>query len=94
GFYLENSLTFTELENQLQNGTFAPIAPDTALEKLLSVNLLGTFAKKWCQGQQVPVNQEVSGLVRVYEQETRFLGIGQIQSEHILIPKMVFEPIS
>ncbi|WP_353929746.1 tRNA pseudouridine(55) synthase TruB [Okeanomitos corallinicola TIOX110] len=93
GFHLQNSLTLTELENQLQTGTFQPIPPDAALEKLPSVNLPGTFAKKWCQGQQVSVDQDVLGIVRVYEQETRFLGIGQIQ-DHILIPKMVFEPIS
>ncbi|MBD2294695.1 tRNA pseudouridine(55) synthase TruB [Anabaena sphaerica FACHB-251] len=93
GFHLQDSLTLTELETQLQSGTFQPISPDTALQKLPSVNLPGTFAKKWCQGQQVPVNFDVLGIVRVYEQETRFLGIGQIQ-EHLLIPQMVFEPIS
>jgi tRNA pseudouridine55 synthase len=93
GFYLEDSLTFTDLENQLQTGTFQPIPPDTALQKLPSVNLPGTFAKKWCQGQKVPVNPDVSEIVRVYEEETRFLGIGQIQ-DHTLIPQMVFEPFN
>lgn len=93
GFYLEDSLTFTDLENQLETGKFQPIPPDQALEKLPSVNLPGTFAKKWCQGQQVPINLDALGIVRVYEQGTRFLGIGQIQ-EQILIPQMVFEPIS
>jgi tRNA pseudouridine55 synthase len=93
GFYLENSLTLTDLETQLQTATFQPISPDTALEKLPSVNLPGTIAKKWCQGQQVPVNYADSAIVRVYEQETRFLGIGKTQ-DHILIPQMVFEPIS
>ncbi|MFM2062948.1 MAG: hypothetical protein RLZZ507_2618 [Cyanobacteriota bacterium] len=93
GFHLHNSLTFTDLETQLQTGTFQPIPPDTALQKLPSVNLPGTFAKKWCQGQQVAVNSDLLGIVRVYEQETRFLGIGDLQ-DHILIPQMVFEPIS
>jgi tRNA pseudouridine55 synthase len=92
-FQLENSLTLTDLETQIQTGTFQPILPDAALEKLPSVNLPGTFAKKWCQGQQVPVDLDILGIVRVYEQETRFLGIGQLQN-HVLIPQMVFEPIS
>ncbi|NET00614.1 MAG: tRNA pseudouridine(55) synthase TruB [Sphaerospermopsis sp. SIO1G2] len=93
GFHLENSLTLSDLEEQIQNSAFAPIAPDAALEKLPSVNLPGTFAKKWCQGQQVLINQDILGLVRVYENETRFLGIGQ-GKDSTLIPKMVFEPIS
>lgn len=92
-FQLQNSLTLTDLETQIQAGTFQPILPDAALEKLPSVNLPGTFAKKWCQGQQVPVDMDILGIVRVYEQETRFLGIGQLQN-HVLIPQMVFEPIS
>lgn len=93
GFYLENSLTFTDIENQLQTATFQTIPPDAALQQLPSVNLPDTLAKKWCQGQKVPVNLDVLDLVRVYEQENRFLGVGKIQDQ-ILIPQMVFEPIS
>jgi tRNA pseudouridine55 synthase len=92
-FHIQDSLTLTDLETQLQAEIFQPILPDAALQKLPSVNLPGTFAKKWCQGQQVPVNLDVLGIVRVYEQETRFLGIGQLQ-DNVLIPQMVFEPIS
>ncbi|MGM3304933.1 tRNA pseudouridine(55) synthase TruB [Anabaena sp. WFMT] len=92
-FHLKDSLTLTDLETQIQAGTFQPILPDAALQKLPSVNLPGTFAKKWCQGQQVAVNLDILGIVRVYEQETRFLGIAQLQ-DNVLIPQMVFEPIS
>lgn len=93
GFYLQDSLTFTDLETQLQTATFQTIPPDAALQQLPSVNLPDTLAKKWCQGQKVPVNLDVLDLVRVYEQENRFLGVGKIQDQ-ILIPQMVFEPIS
>lgn len=93
GFKLQDSLTLTDLETQLQTGTFQPIPPDAALQKLPSVNLVGTSATKWCQGQKVPVDVNLSGLARVYEPENRFLGIGEIQDQ-ILIPQMVFEPIS
>ncbi len=93
GFDLTESLTLTDLETQLQSGTFQPIYPDAALQHFLSVTLPATSAQKWCQGQRVSLNSDVTGMVRVYEEETRFLGIGQLQDE-VLIPQMVFEPIS
>ncbi|MBD2567460.1 tRNA pseudouridine(55) synthase TruB [Anabaena lutea] len=93
GFNLQDSLTLTELETQLSAQTFQPMAPDAPLLHLPSVTLPATEAKKWCQGQQISINLDILGLVRVYEEETRFLGIGQLQ-ENIIIPQMVFEPIS
>jgi tRNA pseudouridine55 synthase len=91
-FHLANSLTLTDLEAQTQAGIFQPIAPDAALQHLPSVTLSVTPAQKWCQGQRVSLTVNISGMVRVYEEETRFLGIGQLQDE-VLIPQMVFEPI-
>ncbi|WP_413201394.1 tRNA pseudouridine(55) synthase TruB [Nostoc piscinale] len=93
GFNLTNSLSLTDLETQLQSGTFQPISPDVALQHLPTVTLPPELARKWCQGQKVSLNSDNLGLVRVYENETRFLGIGQSQDE-ILIPQMVFEPVS
>ncbi|MBH8555088.1 tRNA pseudouridine(55) synthase TruB [Nostocaceae cyanobacterium CENA357] len=93
GFDLADSLTFNDLETKLQAGIFQPIAPDTALQHLPFVNLPATSAQKWCQGQRISLTLDLCGMVRVYEQETRFLGVGQIQGE-VLIPQMVFEPIS
>ncbi|MBW4675395.1 MAG: tRNA pseudouridine(55) synthase TruB [Desmonostoc geniculatum HA4340-LM1] len=93
GFHLTDSLTLTDLETQLQAGTFQPISPDAPLQHLASVILPLTAAQKWCQGQRISLTFDVSGIVRVYDQETRFLGIGELQNE-VLIPQMVFEPIS
>jgi tRNA pseudouridine55 synthase len=93
GFDLNNSLTLTDLEAQLQTGTFQPILSDVALQHLATVNLPPEPARKWCQGQKISLNFDNSGLLRVYESEHRFLGIGQLQNQ-ILIPQMVFEPIS
>ncbi|MBD2489667.1 tRNA pseudouridine(55) synthase TruB [Aulosira sp. FACHB-615] len=93
GFNLTNSLSLTDLETQLQGGTFQPISPDVALQHLPTVTLPPELARKWCQGQKVSLNSDNFGLVRVYEEEMRFLGIGQSQDE-ILIPQMVFEPVS
>ncbi|WP_414575380.1 tRNA pseudouridine(55) synthase TruB [Anabaena sp. CCY 9402-a] len=93
GFNLAASLTFSDLETQLQVGTFQPISPDAVLQHLPSVTLPNISAQKWCQGQRISLNPEMAGNVRVYETETRFLGIGELQAG-VLIPQMVFEPIA
>ncbi|MBD2611168.1 MAG: tRNA pseudouridine(55) synthase TruB [Nostoc sp. ZfuVER08] len=93
GFYLTDSLTFTDLETQLQAGTFQPICVDAPLQHLPFVTLPLTSARKWCQGQRISLTFDVSGIVRVYDEDTRFIGIGELQNE-ALIPQMVFEPIS
>ncbi|MEH2002169.1 MAG: tRNA pseudouridine(55) synthase TruB [Nostoc sp.] len=93
GFDLTDSLTLTDLETKLQAETFQPLIPDVALKHMSSVTLPATSALKWCQGQQIPLTFDISEIVRVYDQETRFLGIGQLQDE-ALIPQMVYEPIS
>ncbi|AFZ14296.1 tRNA pseudouridine synthase B [Crinalium epipsammum PCC 9333] len=53
GFNLADSITFEELEEQIQRGTFQPIPPPIALTHLISVNLSATDAKRWCQGQKI-----------------------------------------
>lgn len=93
GFRLKDSLTLSDLETQLSEDRFQPISPDQALQHLPSASLVEISAQKWCQGQKVALNLDMSGLVRVYENETRFLGIGQLQ-DHILTPQMVLEAIS
>jgi tRNA pseudouridine55 synthase len=87
-FHLQNSLTFTDLETQLQSGIFQPLSPDTPLQHLPSIDLPPLSAKKWCQGQKIPLNMNIPGFVRVYETETNFLGIGKLEDD-LLIPQMV-----
>ncbi|MUG95776.1 tRNA pseudouridine(55) synthase TruB [Scytonema sp. UIC 10036] len=96
GFHLTESITLSDLEAQLQAGTFQPMPPDSPLQHLASVTLPATFAQKWCQGQRIAVIQEISGIVRVYDEDGRFLGIGQVQystDSPLLVPEMVFEAI-
>ena len=93
GFDLADSLTLSDLETQLQTGTFQPIAPDAALLHLPTVILPADSAHKWCQGQRISVTSDVSGIVRVYDEDACFLGIGRSQ-DGLVIPQMVFEPIS
>ncbi|BAZ01473.1 tRNA pseudouridine synthase B [Tolypothrix tenuis PCC 7101] len=88
GFELAESLTLSDLETQLQAGIFQPIPLDAPLQHLPSVILPATSAQKWCQGQRVSVSSDIPGIVRVYEAETRFLGIGEVNNE-LLIPTTV-----
>lgn len=90
GFNLTDSLTLAELETQLQAGEFQPSPADAALQHLPLVTLPDISAKKWCQGQRVDLGLEMAGKVRVYQAESYFLGIGELQ-EGVLIPQMVFE---
>jgi tRNA pseudouridine55 synthase len=88
GFHLADSLTFTDLEA----GTFQPTPPDAPLQHLPSVSLPATSAQKWCQGQRIPF-MDIAGTVRAYDEDGVFLGIAQTEAD-VLIPTMVFEPIS
>nr|WP_174762933.1 tRNA pseudouridine(55) synthase TruB [Anabaena sp. UHCC 0187] len=88
-FQIPDSLTFTDLETQLQTNRFQPLAPDAPLQHLVSVDLPTASAKKWCQGQKIPLNLAIPDFVRVYETETNFLGIGKLEDD-LLIPQMVF----
>jgi tRNA pseudouridine55 synthase len=92
GFQIPDSLTFTDLENQLQTGRFQPLAPDAPLQHLAFVTLPTVSAKKWCQGQKIALNLDIPDFVRVYETEDNFLGIGKLQDD-FLIPQMVFSEL-
>jgi tRNA pseudouridine55 synthase len=105
GFHLSDSLSFDELEAQLQQGTFYPILPAVALQHLGAVTLPAAVAQRWCQGQRVPWNEAPTGSknspLRVDregdaygELRLRFLGIGYLVNSdagQLLIPQMVFE---
>ena len=98
GFNLADSLTFEQLETQLQQGTFNPIPPATALAHLDSIILSAQNGKLWCQGQRIfePGSTLISSEkpLQIHHEDGRFLGIGKlVNSDHrqILIPQMVFE---
>ncbi len=88
GFILENSLTFTDLEAQLQAGTFQPLPPDSPLQHLPSVSLSAPADQKWCQGQKITFADSASQILRVYAEDGRFLGIGQTKDD-LLVPLLV-----
>ena len=92
GFNLSDSLTFEQLEAQIQQATFHPIPPAEALTHLPALTLSAKDALAWCNGQRLswnhpfPPNQTEAKnpppspstiLLRVYGEGERFLGIGQ-----------------
>ena len=97
GFNLSHSLTIEEFNTQVQDQAFSPIDPNTALAHLPIVTLPEEPAKRWRWGQKVLADAINAPIVRVHQENDRFLGIAQlVESEEgwLLVPQMVFEPIS
>jgi tRNA pseudouridine55 synthase len=98
GFALADSVTFEEMETACDRGTFTPIAPDKALAHLSKVSLSPEFARRWCQGQRVPLPPASGNCpppVCVDRDDGEFLGIAEItesEGDRCLVPKMVFLP--
>ncbi|TDJ43419.1 MAG: tRNA pseudouridine(55) synthase TruB [Gammaproteobacteria bacterium] len=67
------------------------IPADTALERFPAVELTADEAFYLRRGHPVGhASQGLSGLVRIYDQEARFMGIGEIQPEGAIAPKRLF----
>lgn len=92
GFPLATSLTLEELASQLAAGTFQPLAMQTALRHLPAIVLPLPLAKRWCQGQKLPIaalhhqadiatttGGDASTGIRVEDESGQFLGVGEIQ---------------
>jgi tRNA pseudouridine55 synthase len=99
GLPLEESLTFEEIETQTSQGTFQLISPDTVLAHLNRMTLNVTDGRRWCQGQRLSLSdpKDMISPLRIYGEEGKFLGISEIissEGEWVLVPKMVFEPVS
>lgn len=106
GFSIEHSLSFEELEMQLQSGKFSPILPAQVLRHLGAIVLSPEYTKRWFQGQRLPIaeileNRKIeqdfaipsSSPLQVYDENDRFLGIGQLvtsDTTSILAPQIVF----
>ena len=57
GMQLDNSVTFEEIESQLQQQAFSLIEPSLVLDHLDSVTLEDDDSRRWCQGQLVDLSQ-------------------------------------
>ncbi|MBF2013939.1 MAG: tRNA pseudouridine(55) synthase TruB [Rivularia sp. T60_A2020_040] len=92
GFNLIDSVNFNQLEAKLEAGTFQPMAADAPLQHLNEITLAETEALRWCQGQKIYLDEQVSQIARVYNEQKLFLGIGE-SKEGLLIPRMVLEGV-
>ena len=57
GMQLDNSVTFEEIESQLQQQAFSLIEPSLVLDHLDSATLEDDDSQRWCQGQLVDLSQ-------------------------------------
>lgn len=95
GMKLAESLTFEELETQIQRRTLELIPPAIALQHLPVLTLADTDAKRWCQGQQVLIEETIqpaAQYLRIENQAQDCLGIGEIDDSNtnlLIIPKIV-----
>ena len=97
GFDIADSLTLEQLEAQLHEKMFQPVAPEAALAHLAAVTLSAEDAHRWCLGQRLLWNNSLTDApttaLRVHQENGEFLGIAQvIHSEGglLLAPQMVF----
>lgn len=97
GFSSASSLTFEELETQVQQGRFSLMPPGVALGHLQAIALNAEEARRWCQGQRLllcrPEAVPTPTPVRVYHENRTFLGVAQLISsgaESVLAPQVVF----
>ncbi|MDB9313573.1 tRNA pseudouridine(55) synthase TruB [Spirulina sp. CS-785/01] len=91
---LAHSITLETLSEQLTQGTFTPLSPAIPLAHLPSITLPTGTAKRWCNGQQVPLeaHSEIPPFIQVYNPDQQFLGIGEPlpqKTPPLLAPKVV-----
>lgn len=103
GFELSESLTFQEVQTQLERGEFSLISADFALKYLRAITLTANESRRWCHGQRLSLKERTHlksdkdpEAIRVINSEGIFLGMGQIiQTETglVLLPKIVLTPL-
>ena len=93
----ENLLTVDELERIA--GTGLPgldgqlLGVDSVLQDMPAVHLVDPVAYYLCQGQPVMVPRApTSGMLRIYTEEGRFLGVGEVLEDGRVAPKRLLTP--
>jgi tRNA pseudouridine55 synthase len=91
GFELSQSLTVEDVAEKIAKNV--PVLTDSAqgLQHLPACILDPQFAKRWCLGQTVAVENYVEGVVRVESQDHSCLGVGEV-AEQYCHPKVVLTP--
>ena len=68
------------------------IAPDVALADWPRCTLDEKQGERFRSGQAVPGGIDGTGLVRVYDDADRFLGVGELTCDGLVAPRRVFRP--
>ncbi|MDA0707079.1 MAG: tRNA pseudouridine(55) synthase TruB [Proteobacteria bacterium] len=93
-FHVADMLEMSVLEAAAEGGSGLQqhlIAPDLALGRLPAISLNHADTVRFCGGISVlGVAPGVSGLVRAYGDDARFLGVGAASEDGSLAPKRVF----
>ncbi|YAI82748.1 MAG: tRNA pseudouridine(55) synthase TruB [cyanobacterium endosymbiont of Rhopalodia sterrenbergii] len=95
GMRLSESITLGQLKTEIEQESFSLISSNVALQHLNKILLSETDGKRWLQGQKIVQDLlplSVSGVVRVYQQEGKLLGIGnlvKLDNYQVLSPKVV-----
>ncbi|MEN9227880.1 MAG: tRNA pseudouridine(55) synthase TruB [Gloeomargarita sp. HHBFW_bins_205] len=89
GMELQESLTLEQWYTHLQTRTWQPDPPDRYLQHLPTLTLTGRQARLWCHGQAQDGPVQASPWWRVYDEQGRFLGIGQRVGPGMLKPQVV-----
>lgn len=102
GMYLEDSITFEQIESQLRDKTFNLIEPSYVFRDSSRVTLNQEFAKAWCQGQLVDLSEatsaqkipslEANSHIVTYQENDSFLGISILFERNDILkikPKIV-----
>jgi len=89
GMVIENSITLEQLQDKIRAKTCPIQAPDHLLEHLPKATLPLPQAQAWCQGHKQAWSAPPSPWWRVYDEQGRFLGIGQQIGETELKPHIV-----
>jgi tRNA pseudouridine55 synthase len=93
GLFLDQSVTFPELEEAAVRGAIPLIPPAQVLSHLPTHLLDAKTARRWCQGQAIALLPPLAHeFVRVYDNAPQFLGVGQVEAGRLL-PKVVLSPV-
>ena len=66
---------------------------DSVLQDLPSVRLVDSVAYYLCQGQPVMVPKAPTrGMLRIYSEDKRFLGVGEVLADGRVAPKRLVAP--
>jgi tRNA pseudouridine55 synthase len=94
GFGTEQMLDLRGVESLVKAGSGSLsehlLPPDVALESWCRCSVASEDGERFCRGQAVRVDLDGTGLVRVYNEANRFLGVGELTGDERVAPRRIF----